>query len=293
MVCLRTKGRDLVAGLALLLLVSGAALATDDRLPIFDTHVHYSRDAWNPFGASAALEQMKAAGVPRALVSSTPDDGTLRLYAADRDRIVPILRPYRTSADMGSWFRDQDIVDYISRRLNEGLYRGVYKGIGEFHLFRADDARTRQMRAIMDLAIENDIFLHVHAPAGPIRAMFEMDPRLKILWAHAGMTEPSEVVADMLESFPRLWTEVSFRAGEISQGESLDPSWRTLMLRHRDRIMIGTDTYVAGRWDGYEGLIAEHRQWLAQLPPEVARAIAYDNAARLFGAGPGADFKGE
>lgn len=286
-------GRSLLAGVALLFFIPGASPAADDRLPIFDTHAHYSREAWSPYGVTAVLEKMKAAGVPRALVSSTPDDGTLRLYFADRERIVPILRPYRTSADMGSWFRDQDIVEYVSRRLGEGLYRGIYKGIGEFHLFREADARTPQMRAISDLAVANDIFLHVHAPAGPVRALFETEPRLKILWAHAGMTEPPDVVAEMLDGFPRLWTEVSFRATEISSGRRLDPAWRALLLNHRDRIMIGTDTYVAGRWDGYEGLIAEHRQWLAQLPPEVARAIAYDNAARLFGAGSGADFKGE
>lgn len=280
---LKQTGKSLLAACALLPLVLGVPRAADDRLPIFDTHVHYSRDAWSPYGPTAALEKMKAAGVPRALVSSTPDDGTLRLYFADRDRIVPMLRPYRTSADVGSWFRDQEIVDYVSRRLGEGLYRGIYKGIGEFHLFQDADARTPQMRAIADLAVANGIFLHVHAPAGPVRALIETSPKVKILWAHAGMTEPPDVVAEMLDRYPGLWTEVSFRAGEISSGGSLDPAWRALFLQHRDRVMVGTDTYVNGRWDGYEGLVAEHREWLGLLPPDIARAIAFENAEHLFG----------
>ena len=55
------------------------------------------------------------------------------------------------------------------------------------------------------------------------------------------------------------------------------------MLRHADRFMIGSDTYLTSRWEAYGDLIAQHRAWLAQLPPETARAIAFDNAARLFG----------
>ena len=46
------------------------------------------------------------AGVKRALVSSTPDDGTIKLYQRDPKRIVPILRPYRTREDIGHWWQD-------------------------------------------------------------------------------------------------------------------------------------------------------------------------------------------
>ena len=55
--------------------------------------------------------------------------------------------------------------------------------------------------------------------------------------------------------------------------------------------MVGTDTYATGRWDAYGDLIEEHRRWLAQLPRDVAEAIAWGNAARLFGAGAGAGQK--
>jgi len=39
---------------------------------------------------------------------------------------------------------------------------------------------------------------------------------------------------------------------------------------------------VNGQWDNYEEIIAFDRHWLAQLPPEVAKQIAFDNAKRLF-----------
>ncbi len=47
--------------------------------------------------------------------------------------------------------------------------------------------------------------------------------------------------------------------------------------------MIGSDTYINERWDGYQSLIDEHRNWLGQLPRAAAEAIAYGNATRLFG----------
>jgi hypothetical protein len=101
------------------------------------------------------------------------------------------------------------------------------------------------------------------------------------------MSTPPEVVGELLDRHARLWAEVSFRGADIAPGGRLDEAWRALFLRHPDRFMIGTDTYVTGRWDTYGALVEEHRRWLAQLPGEVARAIAYGNAVARFGAGGG------
>ena len=257
------------------------SLGADDRLPIFDTHVHYSEDAWASHGPRAIREILDAANVPRALVSSTPDDGTLMLYREDADRFVPILRPYRSRADLSGWVRDASMLSTIAQRLQHGIYRGI----GEFHLFDASDASTPQLKQLAAMAVERDIVLHVHSGAGPVHALFAIEPNLKILWAHAGMSTPPVEVGELLDRYPRLWAELAFRAGDVAPGGRLDPVWRDLLLRHPDRFMIGTDTYVGSRWDAYRELVDEHRRWLAQLPRDVAEAIAYRNAAREFGAG--------
>ena len=98
------------------------------------------------------------------------------------------------------------------------------------------------------------------------------------------MVEPADVVANMLDRYARLTAEVAFRAGDIAPGGKLGPSWRRLFIRHTDRFMIGTDTYINDRWDVYGSLINEHRNWLDQLPRETAEAIAFGNADRVFGA---------
>ena len=48
----------------------------------------------------------------------------------------------------------------------------------------------------------------------------------------------------------------------------------------------GSDTWIPSRWERYQDIIEFDRGWLSQLPPEVAQQIAYNNAVRLFGAGP-------
>ena len=268
--------------LAVVVTAPGAAPgASEQRLPIFDTHVHYSRGAWAPYPPAKILETLEEAGVPRALVSSTPDDGTLKLHAAAPERVVPILRPYRDRTDMADWFRNPAVLDYVVARLDRGLHRGI----GEFHLWNAAEANTPQMRELTALALSRGLILHIHAGASPIRALFELEPNLKILWAHAGMGAPPEVVGELLDRHAGLWTELSFRAEDVAPGGDLDPAWRDLLLRHTDRFMIGTDTYIAPRWDEYWALIEQHRDWLGQLPTAAARAIAHGNAVRLFGAG--------
>ncbi|MSO93659.1 MAG: amidohydrolase [Rhodospirillales bacterium] len=280
-----SRARVIVALLACMLglsptLVAAPALA-DSRLPIFDAHIHYSRDAWDRFPPATVLDILAKAGVPRALVSSTPDDGTLMLQRADPERIVPVLRPYKNGIGSGNWFREANVPAYLEERLR----KGDYVGIGEFHLFSDANADTPVVRRVVALAVERGIFLHVHSGAGPVRALFGIDPKLNILWAHAGMSEPPDVVGAALDRHANLWTEVSFRAGDIGRNGGISAAWRDVMLRHPDRFMIGSDTYVTPRWETYAQLIDEHHRWLAHLPRDVAEKIAWRNAVRLFGAG--------
>src|SRR5438046_10391581 len=95
--------RFLVAAAATLLLAATPAAA---QFPIFDAHIHYSRPDWTAYTPERALSILAQAGVRRAIVSSTPDDGTLMLYDRAPAGIVPFLRPYRTRDDLGSGTRD-------------------------------------------------------------------------------------------------------------------------------------------------------------------------------------------
>ena len=268
----------LVAALLSLATARGGPVAwAQDDLPIFDTHLHYSGDGWATFSVDAILDLMAQAGVYRALVSSTPDDGTLALYERAPDRIVPVLRPYRTRADMATWTTDPTVVSYAEER----LARGVYRGIGEFHL-SAGQAANLAPRRFADLAAEQDLVLHAHTDAAGVDELAALRSDARVLWAHAGMGATPATVGDLLDRHPNLWVELALRTDVAPRG-SLDPAWEAVFVRHPDRFMIGTDTWVASRWPQLPRLMADVRAWLRQLPPDVAERIAWRNAEALFG----------
>jgi hypothetical protein len=266
-----------VSLVSLLVSVVIAAPVSAAELPLFDTHIHYSMPDWTAYPVDAVLAILERAGVRRALVSSTPDDGTVKLYERDPRRVVPELRPYRNRGDMATWHRDPAILAYVEERLR----RGIYKGIGEFHL-RAEDARGPLMTRWVALAVQQGLVLHSHSDAEAIRNLFAHDPRVRILWAHAGITAGPEDVAAMLDRYPNLSVELALRT-DVAPDGTLDPGWRALFLRHPDRFCVGTDTWVTSRWEALPRYLADVRAWLAELPPDVAERIAFKNAERLYG----------
>jgi predicted TIM-barrel fold metal-dependent hydrolase len=261
-----------------------AALCAAEELPLFDGHIHYSGDAWSSYPPEKVLQLLDEAKIEKALLSSTPIEGTLKLYQADPKRFIPELRVYRKAtsletwyAERATWWRDPELIPF----LEEELKRGIYKGIGEFHLFGVE-ARSVVIKRMVKLAVERKLLLHAHSDAAAIETLFEHDPEARILWAHAGMNTPPQTVGDWLDRFPNLWVELSYRQ-DVVAGDALDPRWRELFLRYPDRFVTGSDTWTPSRWPEVPALAKWTRNWLSQLPPEVARKIAYDNGKRLLG----------
>src|SRR5439155_1410073 len=223
------------------------------------------------------LSILAQAGVRRAIVSSTPDDGTLRLYDRSPAGIVPFLRPYRTREDMDSWTRDPAVAAYVEERLDK---RHVYRGIGELHL-GAEDVDAPTVRRIAELAKARDLFVQCHIDETTVEKMLTTYPGVKILWAHAGMSSTAATVGRLLDRYPMLWVELALRTDVASDG-ALDPEWRALFVRRPDRFMVGTDTWTTSRWEVVRQATAAVQQWLSQLPRDVAEQIAWKNGERLF-----------
>ena len=258
----------------------GAAAAAQDTLPVVDTHIHYSQPDWQVLSAEQALHILDRAGIRRALVSSTPDEGTLKLYARAPGRIVPFLRPYRSREDMLTWHSDPAVQTYVEERLK----RGIYKGIGEFHLASAEHAAAPVVKRCAELAVQHQLFLHAHVDAIAVEKLLQLSPQAKILWAHAGMTASPATVGRLLERFPTLWVELAMRS-DVAPNGTLDPEWQAVFVRHPERFMVGTDTWITSRWEALVEGMQTTRGWLSQLPRAVAEQMAHRNAERLF-AGP-------
>ncbi len=263
-----------IAAIALALLISIPARAAD-VLPIFDAHLHYSHDAWDVVPTLEAIAILRRAGLKRAMVSSSSDDGTQKLYAAAPDLVLPSLRPYRSRGEIGTWMRDDSVVGHVEARLKQ--YR--YVAIGEFHIYGAD-ADLPVMRRLVELAKQYGLFLHAHSDADAVDRLFVQDPQARVLWAHAGFASPG-IVSGMLRKHRNLWADLAFR-NDHAPGGKLDESWRAVFLEFPDRFMVGTDTFTPERWH-YVGPHADFsRAWLASLPKEIAERIAWRNGETLF-----------
>ena len=249
-------------------------------LPLFDAHIHYKEPAWMPYPPKAVLDLMDKSGVAMGLVSSTPDEGTIMLWKFAPERIVPELRPYHGNAGSSNWTKMPGMFEYLNKRLDSY----PHQGIGEFHLHNVDATDETLLRKIVKAAKSRDIYIHVHSGKEPVEYWYSLEPDLKIIWAHAGRSEPAEVVETMMATYSTLYADTSFRERDILQGDgSIDPAWRKVIERFSDRFMIGSDTWINGQWDVYEELMTLNRQWIRFFARPIAEKIAYKNAEKLFG----------
>jgi hypothetical protein len=246
------------------------------QLPIVDAHIHYSHDAWDVVPPREAAAILKKAGVRRALVSSSNDEGTQKLVAEAPDIVVPELRPYRVRGDASTWVRDPATIPYLEERLR----KHTYVAIGEFHLFGAD-ADLPVPRRMVELAKQYGLMLHAHSDSDAVERLFRQYPEARILWAHAGFESPDRV-REMLRKHKNLWADLAFRSDQ-GPGGKVPPEWRAAFEEFPDRFMVGTDTFVPERWHYVPEHAAFSRAWLADLPADLAERIAWKNGEALFG----------
>jgi hypothetical protein len=262
----------------LLFWASGAS--PQERLTIFDAHLHYNQEPAPFYSLDQVRELFRRNGIVGIVATSRPNKGTHELMDAKWPelKVVPFIRPYRVRSDMQTWFNDPAIFDLIKSE----YARGYYRGIGEFHIY-GKSAETEWVKKMVNFAVERDLYLHAHCDEEALLILFRHNPKARIIWAHTGFGVAPGRVAELLDQHKdTLWGELSYRSGIIGGDGKLTADWRSLFERHSDRFLLGSDTWINERWFGYDTIFKEYRGWLAQLPPEQARRIAADNALRLF-----------
>jgi len=242
-----------------------------------DGHIHYNKDVWNDLSPKQVFSLLTENGIKRAIVFSTPTTGTEKLYKLSPQRVIPFLMPYRVVRDRFTWHSDQTIVDYVKQQ----LLTGIYKGFGEFHLFK-EHKDTTVIRQLMQLIADHKIMLSAHADGETIEALIEMQPEVSIIWAHCGMDHPVEDVRRMLAQYPNLFCELSFRYNMFDEQDNLVPQWKTLLEQYSKRFILGMDTYLPRRWAGLPENADFARQWLSQLQPDTKKLIGSGNIDRMF-----------
>ncbi len=279
-----------IAVLGLLLVLAGVGQAADYSGPLFDAHLHYNEEAYQgPHPLDDVLARMQRNGVRAVIANSRPNDGTKTLASAGVQTraagvtVVPFIRLYRNRADYDNWFRDESIYTMVQTEFARGTAAGPYRGIGEFHLYDSANANGPVAKKLMQFAAEKQLAVLAHVDDLSIDLLMAHAHGARLIWAHTCIGgSPAARVAALMEKYPLLMGELSYRPGLTCDENRLCPEWRALLLKYPDRFLIGSDTWVNQRWMYYDELMRGYRRWLGDLPPEVARRIAWDNGANLF-----------
>ncbi|MDM0115995.1 amidohydrolase family protein [Variovorax sp. J22R133] len=264
--------------------------------PLFDTHLHYNEEAWNgkagPYPPADALGRMQRNNVKAIVANSRPNAGTQTLAAARETpaagvTVVPFVRLYRNRDDYSNWFRDETIYEMVQTELARGTASDPYRGIGEFHLYDSANANGPVAKKLIALAEERKLAVLAHVDDVAIDLLMAHAPSkgqsLRLIWAHTGIGgAPVERVQALLERYPLLMGELSYRPGLTCDGGKLCPAWRALILKYPERFLVGSDTWVNQRWSAYDEIMRGYRVWLGDLPADVAQRVAWGNAAGLF-----------
>jgi hypothetical protein len=287
--------RRIMLALIAALLPIAVAAQTPYAGPLFDAHLHYNDEACQfpgacPYPIAEVLAMMQRSGVRAIVANSRPNVGTKSLAAArDEARkagvtVVPFVRLYRNRADYSGWFADESIHAMVQDELAAGTAAGPFRGLGEFHLYDSANADGPVAAKLMKLAQARGLVVLAHVDDTAIDKLMAHAPQARLIWAHTGIGgAPVERVRALMQRYPLLIGELSYRPGLTAAGGGLSAEWKALLTAFPDRFVVGSDTWINGRWSGYEALMAEARRWLGDLPPQTARRIGWGNGATLFG----------
>lgn len=289
--------------LLLILFVTGPLWAEEKRLPIADIHMHFNGDQQEVTDTDDALQALVKNNVVFGIVSSKPPDLALKLADASGGWIIPFFMPYLEPERKVDWVFDDRVLPATRRALQSGRY----KGIGELHLISGYTPSLKKQHAVIDgmlsMAKEFDVPILIHAEASNqlyFQPLCKRHPQARIVWVHAGSPLPPMQVAELLQSCPNVWVDLSardhMRYGRINpivddHGQLLEP-WREFVLKFQDRLMIGSDAaYYEGSsawesantgWNYIDEVMGFHRQWLSGVPLNIRKKITLENAIRFF-----------
>lgn len=275
----------------------GAAAAEDLR--IFDAHSHSARGL-NP---EEVIARMDASGVRKIVLFArrqATDEEILALHARYPDRVVPSI-----GFQNPGWLRQiPGFLDEVEAKLKSGRFRWMgelllrHYGVPELRAPDYDISPDSDLfRRALDLSARYGVPLTVHHEAEPdnieaFRRALRHNPDALVVWAHwCGRATP-EVARAFLEQFPNLYCDLGAshpgpRYGReknplMSQAGALLPAWRAVIEAFPDRFLAAVDAVDPRHYDHYEKWVRGLRKALAELPPEIGRRVAFENAERLL-----------
>jgi predicted TIM-barrel fold metal-dependent hydrolase len=281
--------RALATAVLLAALTAAApAGAADYAGPLVDAHSHLPNataiDAY-----VAAMKRHKVVKVVLLGVGGVQKDDAAWLAAAARkypDQVVigqPVADPTSPQA---------------AARLDAELGKSGARAVGEIHVRQVSRKIDRSPAApgfvkVLEVAARHKTPVVIHdeldeAAAKALEKALETVPAATLVLAHAGSATPA-VLDGLLARHANLVIDLSgmhFQRTPALATEKgpLDPAWKTLIEKHRDRFVVGVDVWAARLFEPamLDRLMLWTRRVLGELSPETAERVAHRNAARLY-----------
>jgi len=126
-----------------------------------------------------------------------------------------------------------------------------------------------------------------------LEALLKQHPQQAFVLIHMGQME-AQAVDRLIRAWPNIYFLTSHAdpvtVNQSSQpwinmfsGKSFKPEWKQLMIQFPARFVFALDNVWSDHWQRSYGVKMEYwRHALAELPPNVAHAIAHGNAERLW-----------
>jgi predicted TIM-barrel fold metal-dependent hydrolase len=169
-------------------------------------------------------------------------------------------------------------------------------------------ADSRGLKEIAKLAARYQVPVLFHAEAEPgvveeVVRLFKSAPDTQFIWAHNCGRSSADQIRKFLNQYPKLMCDLGGMInGPYTKGGygkywprktpwihlvqdddgKIVPEMKALFEAFPERFVIGTDNAHTPMLKYYEYRIAVFRVMLAQLAPDAARKIGYENAERLF-----------
>ncbi|MCG7876206.1 MAG: amidohydrolase [Candidatus Thiodiazotropha taylori] len=274
---------------------------SDERLTkLADIHLHWKWNQKEVTEPEEAIKILRDNNVTLAVVTGTPPELALELQQLAPDIVIPIYGIYQDHIDWSNWYHDNELVGRVRLALESGKFRGI----GELHMISGfiSDWKNPNISGLFELAAEFDVPILVHtefSKADYLMGFCSAHPKTRFLWAHAGSILAPDEVARALSQYANLSVELSARDPWRHVGRPIDDKgvlkieWSNLVIAYASRFMIGSDPVwpveQLNPWDepdtGWQELsrfLGFHREWLKQLPVEVAQKVRYQNAIDYF-----------
>lgn len=201
----------------------------------------------------------------------------------------------------------------------EAAQSGKYVGFGELALrhYAQPDIKSEEQRQARDITISGDhpwlltladlgakynlpLDVHIEPDSSTLTGFEKLvshNPQTKIILDHAGWYNTGEATPELfdrlLAKYSNLYTSIKLRkpANEnqskvaiLDNNDKINSNWLAVFKKYPDRFMIGTDVKF-GLEDSegqYEKIFKTTKQFLNDLPNDLALKIATENAKKVF-----------